>query len=107
MGGNDPGNRGEELPPRRLREHKEILSEHSSPTGRVWNENMVKEMISDALREQSDGVFVATRTVKLWVCHCDVQRLIQHHIPRLHTSENRLNEQVCRSQAHGEVCKLG
>jgi len=38
---------------------KEILSEYPSPTGRVWSENMVEEMMSDALREQSDGVFVA------------------------------------------------
>jgi len=39
---------------------KMILSEYPSPTGRVWSENMVKEMIFDALKEQSDGVFVAT-----------------------------------------------
>lgn len=38
---------------------KEILSEYPSPTGRVWSEDMVKEMLSDALREQPDGVFVA------------------------------------------------
>jgi len=37
---------------------KEILSEYPSPTGRAWSENMVKEMISDALKEQPDGVFV-------------------------------------------------
>lgn len=51
--------------PEDLESIKEILSEHSSPTGRVWNENMVKEMISDALREQSDGVFVATTNGKV------------------------------------------
>lgn len=38
---------------------KEILSEYPSPTGRVWSENMVEEMISDALDEQPDGVFIA------------------------------------------------
>ena len=38
---------------------KEILSGYRSPTGRVWSENMVEEMMSDALKEQPDGVFVA------------------------------------------------
>ena len=44
---------------------KEILSEYPSPTGRVWSENMVKEMISDALKEQPDGVFVVTMNGKV------------------------------------------
>lgn len=42
-----------------LRSIKEILSEYPSPTGRVWREDMVEAMISDALREQPDGVFIA------------------------------------------------
>jgi len=45
--------------PEDLESVKEILSEYPSPTGRVWSESMVEEMMSDALREQSDGVFVA------------------------------------------------
>ncbi|MFX0204230.1 MAG: GNAT family N-acetyltransferase [Candidatus Hodarchaeota archaeon] len=40
---------------------KEILSECPSPTGQVWSEDMIEKMLSDALREQPDGVFVATR----------------------------------------------
>ena len=36
-----------------------ILSEYPSPTGRVWSKEMVEEMMSDALKEQPDGVFVA------------------------------------------------
>jgi len=39
---------------------KDILSEYPGPTGRVWTETMVEEMMSDALKEQPDGVFVAT-----------------------------------------------
>jgi ribosomal protein S18 acetylase RimI-like enzyme len=42
-----------------LRNVKEVLSEYPSPTGRVWSEEMVKEMLSNALEEQPDGVFVA------------------------------------------------
>jgi len=42
-----------------LKDVKEILFEYPSPTGRVWTENIVEEMICDALEEQSDGVFVA------------------------------------------------
>jgi ribosomal protein S18 acetylase RimI-like enzyme len=38
---------------------KEIFFEYPSPTGTAWGGDMVKEMISDALREQPDGVFVA------------------------------------------------
>ena len=38
---------------------KGILSEYPSPTGRVWNEIAVEEMMADALKEQPDGVFVA------------------------------------------------
>ncbi len=40
---------------------KEILSECLSPTGQVWSEDMIEKMLSDALSEQPDGVFVATR----------------------------------------------
>ena len=36
-----------------------ILSEYPSPTGRIWSKDMVEEMMSDALKEQPDGVFVA------------------------------------------------
>jgi len=43
---------------------KEILSEYPGPTGRVWTEKMVEEMMSDALKEQPDGVFVATMNRK-------------------------------------------
>jgi len=42
-----------------LEDIKKVLSEYPSPTGRVWTENMVKEMLSSALREQYNGVFVA------------------------------------------------
>jgi len=35
------------------------LFEYPSPTGKVWSEKLVEEMISDALKEQPDGVFVA------------------------------------------------
>jgi ribosomal protein S18 acetylase RimI-like enzyme len=38
---------------------KEILSEYLSPTGKAWSKSLVEEMISDALKEQPDGVFVA------------------------------------------------
>jgi ribosomal protein S18 acetylase RimI-like enzyme len=48
-----------------LEDIKEILSEYPSPTGRVWSENMVKEMITDALKEQPDGVFVAAISGKV------------------------------------------
>jgi len=42
-----------------VKDLKEILSKYPSPTGRVWDEDMIEEMISDALKEQPDGVFVA------------------------------------------------
>ena len=42
-----------------LKAVQKILSGYSSPTGRVWSEDMVREMMSDALMEQPDGVFVA------------------------------------------------
>ncbi len=48
-----------------LEDIKEILSEYPSPTGRVWSENMVEEMMSDALREQPGGVFVAAMSGKI------------------------------------------
>lgn len=35
-----------------------ILQEYPSPTGKAWSEDSVREMISDALKEQPDGVFV-------------------------------------------------
>ncbi len=38
---------------------KKILSDYPSPTGRVWTKDAVSEMLSDALKEQPDGVFVA------------------------------------------------
>lgn len=38
---------------------KNILSDYPGPTGRVWTEDAVEEMMSDALKEQPDGVFVA------------------------------------------------
>jgi len=37
---------------------EEILSDYPSPTGRAWSRNVVKKMMSDALKEQPDGVFV-------------------------------------------------
>jgi len=42
-----------------LTDIKKILTEYISPTDRVWDNNMVEAFISDALREQPDGVFVA------------------------------------------------
>jgi len=42
-----------------LKAVQEILFRYPSPTGRIWNEDMVKQMIDDALTEQPDGVFVA------------------------------------------------
>jgi len=42
-----------------LKDVKEILFEYPSPTGKVWSESLVEEMLSDALKEQPDGVFVA------------------------------------------------
>lgn len=36
-----------------------ILSDYPSPTGRVWSKDTVSETLSDALKEQPDGVFVA------------------------------------------------
>jgi len=36
-----------------------ILSGYSSQTGHIWSEDMVEKMMSDSLREQPDGVFVA------------------------------------------------
>lgn len=44
---------------------KKIMSEYPSPTGRAWSENMVEEMMSDALKEQPDGVFVAVISGKV------------------------------------------
>jgi ribosomal protein S18 acetylase RimI-like enzyme len=38
---------------------REILLEYPSPSGRRWTENLVKEMMCDALKEQPDGIFVA------------------------------------------------
>lgn len=38
---------------------KEILADYPSPTGRVWGDDAVEQMVSDALKEQPDGVFVA------------------------------------------------
>lgn len=38
---------------------KEILLDYPSPTGRVWSEDAAEQMMSDALKEQPDGVFVA------------------------------------------------
>jgi len=38
---------------------KEILSEYPSPTGRAWSGDMVEGLVSDALEEQPDGIFVA------------------------------------------------
>lgn len=43
-----------------LKSIEEILFEYPSPTGRAWSEDTVKEMISEALKEQPDGVLVAT-----------------------------------------------
>jgi len=48
-----------------LEDIKEILSEYPSPTGRVWSEEIVEEMMSDALKEQPDGVFVAMMNGKV------------------------------------------
>lgn len=42
-----------------LKSIREILCEYPSPTGRVWSEKEVDEMVSDALKEQPDGFFVA------------------------------------------------
>jgi len=42
-----------------LEDVKEILFEFPSPTGRAWSEKLVEEMMSDVLKEQPDGVFVA------------------------------------------------
>ena len=42
-----------------LHDVKEILSDYPSPTGRVWSEELVEEMMSDAFEEQPDGIFVA------------------------------------------------
>jgi len=42
-----------------LADIKKILFEYRSPTYRVWDNNMIEAFISDALREQPDGVFVA------------------------------------------------
>jgi ribosomal protein S18 acetylase RimI-like enzyme len=50
---------------RDLEDIKEILSEYPSPTDRAWSENMVEEMMSAALREQPDGVFVAVKGGKV------------------------------------------
>ena len=38
---------------------EKILSDYPSPTGRAWSRNVAKVMMSDALKEQPDGVFVA------------------------------------------------
>jgi len=42
-----------------LKDIKEILFEYRSPSGKVWDEDMIETFLSDALREQPDGVFVA------------------------------------------------
>lgn len=42
-----------------LKKVEEILFEYPSPTGRTWSGDMIKEMLSDALGEQPDGVLVA------------------------------------------------
>jgi len=42
-----------------LTDIKEILSEHRSPSGKVRDEDMLEAFLSDVLREQPDGVFVA------------------------------------------------
>jgi len=42
-----------------LTDIKKILSEYRSPTDRVWDNDTVEAFMSDALREQPDGVFVA------------------------------------------------
>ena len=42
-----------------LKAVQEILFRYSSPTGRIWSEDMVKEMMNNASTEQPDGVFVA------------------------------------------------
>jgi len=36
-----------------------ILSGYPSPTGTIWTKKLVQEMMSDAVKEQPDGVFVA------------------------------------------------
>ena len=33
---------------------KKILSDYPSPTGRVWSEQAIEEIMSDALKEQPD-----------------------------------------------------
>ena len=48
-----------------LEDIKEILSGYPSPTGRVWSYRLVEAMLSDALREQPDGVFVAAMDGKV------------------------------------------
>jgi hypothetical protein len=42
-----------------LKAVQKILFRYSSPTDHIWSEDMVKEIMSDALTEQPDGVFVA------------------------------------------------
>jgi len=44
---------------RDLKKVTEIMLESRSPTGRTWSKRLVKQMFSDALKEQPDGVFVA------------------------------------------------
>ncbi|NIO36298.1 hypothetical protein GTO27_01190 [Candidatus Bathyarchaeota archaeon] len=44
---------------------KKILSDYSSLTGRVWSNQLVERMITDALEEQPDGVFVAEKGGKV------------------------------------------
>ncbi|NIO37325.1 GNAT family N-acetyltransferase [Candidatus Bathyarchaeota archaeon] len=44
---------------------KEILSDYPSPTGRLWSNKLVERMITDALEEQPDGVFVAEKSGKV------------------------------------------
>jgi len=45
--------------PHDLKDIKDILIGYPSPTGSVWSEDLIERMVSDALREQPDGVFVA------------------------------------------------
>ena len=44
---------------------KEILLDYPSPIGRLWKEDAIEEMMSDALKEQPDGVFVAEISEKV------------------------------------------
>jgi hypothetical protein len=60
---------------------KKILMDYPSPTGRSCNEKAVEEMMSDALKEQPDGVFVAEINGEaLGFCHRNIQGLVRHCI---------------------------